>query len=350
MKQKISIFILLSIIVGVSFFSCSKQVESSPSFIFKKSSDKSVVAVVAGEKIQERDLMRGIDAEIFDLENKVYQMKMNRLRALALEKYMTADKRKKGISNDEYMNRFIAPNVKVTKEDISKFALNRKIPKEQLNDMVRGQIKKFLEVEKKKEAVDNWLGEQTKKSPIVVYFPKPQRPTFDVKVTDEDSSWGNKNSKVTVIEYSDFQCPFCSKGADVISELKKMYKGKIRIVFKNFPLPFHPLAKGAAEVALCAGEQGEDYFWKMHDVMFKNQEKLKPSDLLKYATEFGVNKSKLDKCLEGDHMLGKIKDDIAHGQELGIKSTPTFFINGQLLNGALPVESFKEIIDIELSK
>ena len=350
MNRKISIYLLLFIVIGASLFSCSKSVESKPSFIFKKSSDKSIVAVIGGEKIPAQDLMRGIDAEIFDLENKIYQMKINRLRALALEKFMKADKRKKGISNDEYMNKYIAHKVNVTKKDIDAFANKRNIPKEQINDMVRGQIKKFLEVEKKKASVDEWLGEQTKRSPIIVYFSKPERPVFDVKITDQDPSWRSPNAKVTIVEYSDFQCPFCSKGADVINEVKKLYKGKVRVVFKNYPLPFHPQAKGAAEISLCAREQGSDYFWKIHDEMFKNQASLTQDKLAPFMKSIGLNSDKMEKCLKDHKYLGKIKEDMALGQDLGIKSTPTFFINGKLLNGALPIESFKEIIDVELAK
>ena len=350
MNRKLFILVLLATIIGISLLSCSKEAESKPSYIFKSSSDKSIIAEVAGQKIPRKDLMRGIDAEIFDLEYKIYQMKINRLRALALEKFMKSDKRKEGMSNDEYLNKYIAGKNPVTEKDIATFVKERSIPKEQMNDMVRGQIKKFLEVEKKKLAVDRWLGEQTAKNPIVVYFPKPERPVFDIKVNDQDPSWGSSNAKVTIVEYSDFQCPFCSKGAAVISEIKKAYKGKVRVVFKNFPLPFHPLAKGAAEAALCAGEQGSDYFWKLHDLMFKDQASLTQDQLTKIAKKIGVNVEKFSKCLESNKFLSKIKDDMALGQELGIKSTPTFFVNGQLLNGALPFGVFKEIIDAELAK
>ena len=161
---------------------------------------------------------------------------------------------------------------------------------------------------------------------------------------------GNGDAKVTIVEYSDFQCPFCSKAAKTIAELEKKYGNKVRVVFKNYPLPFHSQAKLAAEAAMCANDQDKKIFWKMHDSMFADQTKLDRDNLIKTAKAYGVKEDAFTKCLDGHSNLAKIEADMKEGQDLAIKSTPTFYINGKLLSGALPIETFSEVIDEELEK
>src|SRR5690606_35645394 len=133
---------------------------------------------------------------------------------------------------------------------------------------------------KKSDAVEAWLGKQSEKNPIEVFVKKPRRPSFDVNV-GSSPALGPETAKVTIVEFSDFQCPYCAKASEIIHEVKKKYGNKIRVVFKQYPLPFHKDAKKAANAALCANEQSTDKFWKLHDIMFKDQAKLSVSDLKK---------------------------------------------------------------------
>ncbi len=341
----------LCMLVGVLSLgsSCSNSAQSKTQYVFKKSKDKEVIAQFAKTKITNKELMSGIYAEVFDLEKKIFDLKMNRLKAIILQKLMESDPNRKGLSNDQFLEKYIATSIKVSKKDIEKFVKERKIPKEQLNDMVKGQIKKFLEMEKKKEAVEVWMAEKTKKFPVSVFFEQPMRPVFEVKVTDQDPSWGDKNAKVTIVEFSDFQCPFCSKAAKIMDQVKKHYGKKIRVVYKNFPLPFHPQAKPAALASLCANEQGDSYFWKYYHMLFENQNALADSNLVDYAKKIGLNQKQFKSCLESKKYRTKLEDDIKQaGGDLDIKSTPTFYVNGQLINGALPLEAFQEVIDAQL--
>ena len=134
-----------------------------------------------------------------------------------------------------------------------------------------------------------------------------------------------------------------------MDEIKKKYGDKVKVVFKNFPLPFHKQAKGAAIAGLCANEQGGKYFWKLHDYMFDNQSKLDQNALKKAAAKFqGFDSSKFNDCVTKKKYLARVESDIKEGQELGVKSTPTFFLNGKIINGALPLEDFSKMIDKEL--
>jgi len=181
----------------------------------------------------------------------------------------------------------------------------------------------------------------------------------DIKVDvseDDDPILGNKNAEVTVIEFSDYQCPFCrSFWKDTLPLLKSEYidTGKIKLVFRDYPLAFHAMAKSAATAANCAGKQGK--YWEMHDKIFTEQEKLgqgtiqfDSDDLKKWATDLNLKKNQFDQCFDGDEFNEEIAADTADGNKAGVSGTPSFFINGKKIVGAQPFSVFKATIDEEL--
>jgi protein-disulfide isomerase len=162
-------------------------------------------------------------------------------------------------------------------------------------------------------------------------------------------SVGPKNAPVTIVEYSDFQCPFCSRVVPTIKQLEEKYKGKVRVAFRNYPLPFHDKAQLAAEAALAAHEQGK--FWEMHDKLFGNQQALDRPSLEKYAQELGLDMGKFKEGLDSGKFKQAVTADMQSANSLGGgMGTPTFFINGRKIAGAMPVEAFASIIDEELKK
>lgn len=348
-KNKFGLTLVGLLSVMIVFFACQKDAGSKANFIFKPAPSAGVAAKIGSEQVSEKELTAGIEGDIYDAEMKVYEIKFGKLQAMILEKFMNQDPNKKGLSNDEFLNKYIAKDVKVTDADIEKFIKDRQIPKDQVNPEIRERIKQYLEVEVKKNAVDKWIAEKTKKTPVEVYIPRPQRPVFDVNIKDAPVK-GSGNAKVTIVEYSDFQCPFCSKASKTIAELEKKYGNKIRIAFKNYPLPFHSNARMAAEAALCMKAQDSKLFWKMHDAMFEDQTKLDKDNLIATAKKLGAKEADFKACLETTPHKAVIDNDMTEGQKLGIKSTPTFFVNGKLVSGAQPVEVFTEVIDEELSK
>ena len=349
-KVSLAILFLLLILSGLALISCTKDATSAPNFVFKKSTQNGVVAKIGGRDVREGEIIRGIESDIFDAEMKVFELKMHKLRAMLLEYLMNSDPRKKGLTNDQYLEKFITKDAIPSKKEIQAFIVERKIPKQHLNDQMKQRIKQFLGDQKKKKAVEVWLGEKTKNDPIEVYLNKPERPRFNVNITPQDQTYGSKSAKVKIVEFSDFQCPYCSKAALTMKQLKKKYGSKILVVFKNYPLPFHKDAKKASEYGLCANEQSSDNFWKLYYKMFENQSKLDEDSLKGYVKELGLDVDKINKCIVSGKYIAKIESDIKDGEKVGVKSTPTFFINGQLVSGALPVEQFQAIIDEELKK
>jgi protein-disulfide isomerase len=159
---------------------------------------------------------------------------------------------------------------------------------------------------------------------------------------------GEKNAPVTIVEFSDFQCPFCSRVNPTISQIMEKYKGKVKVSFKNQPLPFHENANIAAQAALAAGEQGK--YWEMHDKLFANQQALTRPDLERYASELKLDTAKFKAALDTNKFKAQVDADSQLGSSIGANGTPTFFINGRKLVGAQPFEAFAKLIDEELAK
>jgi len=171
---------------------------------------------------------------------------------------------------------------------------------------------------------------------------------IDVSI-DDDPVKGDKNAPVTIIEFSDFQCPFCGKFfKETFGQIDEKYikTGKVKMVFRDFPLSFHENAQKSAEAAECADEQGK--FWEYHDMLFENQEKLSVEDLKRYAVELGLDKDKFDSCLDSEKYKDEVKKDFSDGQKYGVSGTPAFFINGKLVSGAQPFSAFEKVIEAEL--
>jgi protein-disulfide isomerase len=345
--KKLTTTLILSILLIMGITSCSEDVVSKPNFIFKSAPNNGAALKFKGETISEDELYKGIESDLYEAEMKVYEIKMNKLRSLILEKLISSDPKKGSLSNDEFLKKHISSGKGPSAKDIEAFVKERKIPKQHLNDQMKERIKKFLEVELQKKAVELWVAKQTVKNPVEVFINKPSRPVFNVVVGDAPFV-GKADAKVTLVEYSDFQCPFCAKGHEVINQIKKKYGNKIKIAFKHFPLPFHNHAKVAAEASMCANEQKMSYFWEFHDAMFLDQAKLSKEDLKAKARKIGLDGNKFDQCLDSGKFTAYVNKDMEDGKTVGVKSTPTFFVNGKLISGAQPIEVFSEVIDSEL--
>src|SRR5215813_9693567 len=163
-------------------------------------------------------------------------------------------------------------------------------------------------------------------------------PTVEV-ATEGKPSLGPANAPVTLVEFSDFQCPYCRQAQGTLKQLMAAYEGKIKLVYRDFPLrSIHPQAQKAAEAAQCAAEQQK--FWPYHDKLFAVTS-LQSEDLKKYAHELELNMEQFTACLDSNKYAGGIDADMKAGQNVGVNATPTFFVNGELLSGAVPYERFK---------
>jgi protein-disulfide isomerase len=169
-----------------------------------------------------------------------------------------------------------------------------------------------------------------------------------------DAFKGGANAKVTIVEYSDFQCPFCKKGYDVIEkEVLAAYGDKVKFHFRHYPLPFHPWAEPGAMATECAQEQKADAYWKLYAAYFENQAAVNPQNVKEKAVEWlkdaGIDMAKWNDCYDNKKTQAKVKAEMAEGAGIGVTGTPAFFINGRMLVGAQPIDKFKAVIDDELA-
>lgn len=192
----------------------------------------------------------------------------------------------------------------------------------------------------------NNQGQTAKKNTNAPLFDnqQPQAPApVSFAVTKDNNIRGDFDAPITLVEFSDFECPFCARHLPTLNRLLNEYDGKVRLVYKHFPLGFHPNAQKAAEASECAGEQGK--FWEYHDKLFENYQDYGLDNFKQWAKDLRLNSAKFNDCLDSGKYAQKVKKDAQEGAQKGVNGTPATFVNGQLVSGAVPYEAFKQIID-----
>lgn len=218
-------------------------------------------------------------------------------------------------------------------------------PLEQIHDRVAQMVKQ----KKQSERGQAYMDELRTKYHVNMALPYPDLPRIPVSV-DDDPSQGNAQGKVTIVQFAEYQCPYCGKAQETMDQVMKTYEGQIHFVFRDFPLSFHDRAIPAAIAANCAAKQGEDKYWKVHSSFMANQRALQDADLEKAASDAGVDMAAWNECRKDPAVVDEIHKDMKDGEEAGVTGTPAFFINGVFLNGAQPFDKFKVVIDRELAK
>lgn len=175
-------------------------------------------------------------------------------------------------------------------------------------------------------------------------LPEPVR----VAVEATGPGRGPENAPIKIVEFSDFQCPFCVRFVPVLEQVISKYGDKVRLVFRQFPLSAHPQAFKAAEASLCANDQGK--FWDLHEAMFENQQQLQVDNLKAKATALGMNAEQFNSCLDSGKFSASVQADIQAGIQAGVLGTPALFINGRFISGAVPLDQITKIIDDELRR
>jgi len=304
-----------------------------------------VLAVVNGKPVTEADV-RQANADQFKAMDREYQQNLHQLIENSLEqvvqdRLLDAEAASRHITKDQLLTE-IKPAA-VTDADVNAFYEQNKAqipaPKEQVAD----KIKAYLEQQgQQKSHAEYFKTLQAKYK--VDYKLEPVR----IPVVASGPAKGPANAPVTIVEFSDFQCPYCSRLIPSIQEVEKKYGDKVRLVFRQYPLPMHPNAQKAAEASLCANDQGK--FWQLHDAMFSNQNALGVDQLKAKAAELGLNADKFNKCLDSGEKVAIVQADQKDGQEAGVNGTPAMFINGRFINGAVPIDKITTVIDDELRR
>jgi protein-disulfide isomerase len=214
-------------------------------------------------------------------------------------------------------------------------------------DVMSPLIREYLDEQGRVAAFEMLIAELRAEGPpyrLVLDTPRQQ-----MNLSPDDPTQGSADAPVTLVEYSDFQCPFCAQVVPTLKRVQQTYGDKVRIVWKNFPLTaIHPQAFGAAQAGRCAQEQG--MFWELHDVLFANQQALQPESLKTHALAAGLDPAAFDACLDSGQHADAVQAQMDIAMALGVVSTPAVFVNGRLVSGAQPFDAFAKIIDEELER
>ncbi|MBL7686366.1 MAG: thioredoxin domain-containing protein [Deltaproteobacteria bacterium] len=303
-----------------------------------------VLAEINGQQITDEEVMAKIKPRLARIENQIFDMKRDAVDQIVEEKILDAEAKKQNLAVADLLKKEVTDKVgEVTDKEAQDFYDQNKArfgtkTFDELKPQIIGQLKA------KKAAVyrNNYMDRLMAKADINVYMEKPR---VEVSAGNAPSK-GPENALVTIVEYTDYECPFCAKVRPTIAEITNTYKNDVRYVVRNFPLDFHQQAKKAAVAGLCANDQKK--FWDYNQKLWDNQRALDVDSLKKYAEEVKLDTKKFNECLDSDKFLSQVMSDQQEGAKIGVSGTPAFFINGMILTGAQPVEAFKKVIDQEL--
>jgi protein-disulfide isomerase len=311
-----------------------------------------VVATFNGGQITAGELEKEARPQLADLENKMFQARKQTLEQMAMERIVKAEAAKAGFTGPNAEQEYIRKRLEETpvqqpteaqeRQFYDRLKAGGQIPPEATFESLKDRIAQALINQQRQGQMQKVVAELQKNANLKLDLPQPR-----VSVAAEGPSRGPKDAPVTIVEFSDFECPYCGSAHDTVEQVMNAYAGKVRLVYRQFPLSFHPHAAKAAEASLCAADQGK--FWEYHEVLFKNQKKLDLPDLKTHATQVGLDPQKFGQCLESGDKKKMVDADQQAGTAAGVSGTPAFFINGIFLSGAQPLEEFKKVIDGELA-
>jgi protein-disulfide isomerase len=210
-------------------------------------------------------------------------------------------------------------------------------------EQARSPIRAYLIQERTRSARQELLERLKAKTPVRVMLEPPRQA---VHAASDSPTRGPAGAPIEMVEFSDFQCPYCQRVFPTVKKVLEAYGDRIRLVYRHFPLPNHPNARPAAEAAQCANEQGK--FWPYHDRLFSTPNRLSDTELKQGAAELGLDSASFNQCLDSHKFKAIIDSDLQAGDDAGVSGTPAFFINGRELSGAQSFETFKRVIDEEL--
>ena len=303
-------------------------------------------AVVAGTAISTKQVDEKLGARLIQLRTQEYRMRKTALDEMITTMLIEKEAAARGISTEELLAAEVDAKAKAVTEEEARAVLESardRMPPMPDSAAIES-ITKGMQRQRASQRRTEYAAELRRKHGVQLLIEPPR---FQIAKTT-GPSLGPSDAPVTVVEFSDFQCPYCARSAETVRQLVDKYRGKIRLVFQDFPLPNHKEAPKAAEAAACAHDQGK--FWEMHDRLFQNQDKLAIADLKRHAVDLGLERGAFDACLDGGKHAAAWQQGRTVAESYGITGTPAFFVNGIPVFGAAPMQEFTQIIDDELAR
>jgi protein-disulfide isomerase len=308
-----------------------------------------VIATVGSATITEDELDQAAFSQLMKVRQQEYEIKEQVLDGLVQQKLLEQEAAARSISlpdllKAEVENKTVAP----TKEEMDRFyEQNKSRMGGRTREDAAGDIERTLRQQKAGQRRGEFLNELVAKTPVKTML-EPMRIPKSMEIPATAFAKGPAGAPVTIVEYSDYQCPFCRRAHPTIERVLKEYGDKVRFVFRDYPLNFHPRAVPASVAARCAAEQNK--FWEFHTNLMEVNGDLSDADLGKRATDLGLDMAAFDACYASKKYEAAIQADFQAGAAVGVTGTPAFFINGRMIVGARPFEDFKDVVDDELQR
>lgn len=340
---------LLAALALTAFFACepAKQADQEP--VVGPSADL-VVGKLDGGDVTVGDIDEWIKDQLFSQATrgknpmKVYEVRTRALEQMANERAMERAATQAGKDKDALLKEEVERRASVTDEEVQKYYDDHKdrfrnLPFEKVSPAVKRQLlaqKQVAAMQEYTKSLRETIGFESKLEP----------PRFEIAASGPTQ--GPADAPITLVEFSDYECPFCKASEAVVKQVLKRYPTQVKLVFKNYPLPTHPKARPAAEAALCAAEQGK--FWEFHAKLFEKAPQIAPEQLAGIATEAGLDAAKLQECITAKRSSAQIDADLEVGKSAGVAGTPAFYVNGVPISGGRTVDEFAKAIDAELAR
>lgn len=303
-----------------------------------------VVAMIGDEVITESELEDLVGPSLVNLRQQMYQAKINRLNAEIFSRLVSQTAAAEGMTSGEYLKKNVSDKMVAPDEgEIVKVMTQYRSQLDADDLKARQQVTQALKQRQQRELQDELRNALFADAGVRILL---QPPRVTVAIGPGTPSRGPADAPIVLVEYTDYQCPYCSRVQPTIAALMDRYDGQIRHVFKNLPLPIHSQAQLAGQAALCAEDQ--DKYWEFHDWLFANQRTMNREKMVAQAGEMGMDQDLFAACIDDKTYAAAVSADTREAQSFGITGTPGFLINGRVLSGAQPIEAFEAVIDEEL--
>ena len=349
---RITVFALLALLTGDIEVSVSQaqRPNTDPADCCQDARAKegeAIVAVINGSTIiREKEVDEAIGAQLYSLQERIYNLRKKALEDLVSKVLLKEEASKRGVTEEELRKQLMPYKVDVTQSEVDKSYADILGTLENMNeDEAKQRIRLDLESRLKLDSYKAAVSEVINKARIETFLSLPVPPSS--RINAEGPSKGRHDALVTIVEFSDFQCPYCKQAAISLKPVIEGYGSDVRLVFKQMPLSIHPDAFKAAQASVCAGEQGK--FWEFHDVLFSSGD-LSEQALKKYALNLGLKMHEFSTCLSSEASAAIVRRDMQEAMRADVQGTPTFFVNGRIVRGIRSLEDFKHLIDQALQR
>lgn len=304
---------------------------------------QTVVAEVNGQKLALSDLERKHPGALFQARNSFYESEKKVVQQYTDECLLEQEAQKQHVTVEQLLKAHVDDTIAKDPSEESLHVYYEGLDTTQPYEVVRGKIIDALRQRRLARAKEAYLQSLRSKASVVVKL-DPPRAEIGLKDTPVR---GATSPRVTIVEYADYECPYCQQAQPVLQQLETEFQGKVAFAFKDFPLPMHADAQKAAEAAHCAGAEGK--YWDYHDMLFAKKQ-LDPASLKSFARDLKLDTAAFDKCLDSGATAQTVKAQLDEAQALGLQGTPTLFINGRYISGALSHDALRAIVEEELGE